>query len=137
VESGAFILPDAEAIAGSVSMSSPATFYETWPSEMNAAKARAPEVAKAFGPFFREIMKDGALPNKQKELIALAISVALRCEHCIYAHAEKCFKAGATGPEVMEAAGVAVMMQGGPGYTYLPLVARAVEHLESRAATQS
>jgi AhpD family alkylhydroperoxidase len=96
---------------------------------MNAAKDRAPELGRAFGPFFKELMKDGALPARQKELMALAIAVALRCEACIYAHVDKCLKAGATPQEVMEAAGVAVMMGGGPAYVYTPLVAEALSHL--------
>ena len=96
---------------------------------MNAMKARAPEIGRAFGPFFQGLMKEGALTVKQKELIAVGISVAVRCEPCIDAHVEKALKAGATGPEVMEAAGVAVMMGGGPSYTYAPRVAAALERL--------
>jgi len=110
-------------------------FYEQWPRQMHDMKARAPDIGKAFGPFFQGLMKEGALPIKQKELIAMAIGVALRCEPCIYTHVEKCIKAGATGAEIMEAAGVAVMMQGGPTYTYVPIVAAAVEHWEKKAAT--
>jgi AhpD family alkylhydroperoxidase len=105
-------------------------FYETWPATMNGMKARAPEIGKAFGPFFQGLMKDGALNVKQKELIALGVGVYARCEPCIYSHVEKCLKAGATPAEIMEAAGVAVMMGGGPVYTYTPVVAAALEHFE-------
>lgn len=108
-------------------------FYETWPAVMGAAKARAPEIGKAFGPFFQTLMKAGTLSVKEKELIALGIGIALRCEPCIYAHVEKCLKAGATGEQIMEVAGVAVMMQGGPAYTYMPIVSAALEHLEKPA----
>ena len=112
-------------------------FYETWPARMNAAKARAPEVGKAFGPFFQGLMRDGGdggLNVKSKELIALGIAVALRCESCIFAHVEKCLKSGASPREVMDAAGVAVMMGGGPVYTYMPVVAEALSHLEQESA---
>lgn len=114
-------------------MSDAKGFYESWPQRMVAAKTMAPEVGRAFGPFFRDLMKDGALPAKQKELIALGIGVAVRCEACIYTHVEKCFKAGATEAEIMETAGVAVMMGGGPAYTYLAVVAEAVKACELRA----
>jgi AhpD family alkylhydroperoxidase len=97
---------------------------------MNAMKARAPDLGKAFGPFFQGLMKDGALNAKSKELIAVGIAVATRCESCIYAHVEKALKHGATPAEVMEAAGVAVMMGGGPSYTYAPVVAEALAHFE-------
>lgn len=106
-----------------------AKFYETWPATMAAVKDANPEIGKAFGPFFQSLMKEGALAVKQKELIALGIAVATRCEPCIYAHTEKCIKHGATPAEVMEAVGVAVMMGGGPAYTYAPIVAAALKHL--------
>lgn len=110
-----------------------AAFYETWPATIGEAKARAPEIGKSFGPFFVGLMKDGGeggLAVKHKELIAMAIGVAVRCEPCIYTHVEKCLKAGATPKEVMDAAGVAVMMGGGPAYTYTPVVAAALRHFE-------
>ena len=112
----------------------PASFYDSWPATMNAAKARAPEIGKAFGPFFQGLMKDataeGGLSVKTKELIALGIGIAVRCEPCIYSHIEKCLKAGAAPKEIMDAAGVAVMMGGGPTYTYTPIVAAALDHFE-------
>jgi len=99
---------------------------------MNAMKTRGPDIAKAFGPFFQGLMKDGALPAKQKELIAVGIAVAVRCEGCIDAHVEKCLKAGASSAEIMEAAGGAVLMGGGPAYTYAAHAAAALERAEQR-----
>jgi len=101
-------------------------------SAMAAMKSRpgGAEIGKAFGPFFQALMKDGALPAKQKELIAVGIAVAVHCEGCIDAHVEKCLKAGATGPEIMEAAGVAVLMGGGPAYIYASSVAAALDRAQ-------
>ncbi|GMV25525.1 MAG: hypothetical protein AMXMBFR58_15560 [Phycisphaerae bacterium] len=110
-----------------------AKFYETWPGAMGLAKAKGPEIGKAFGPFFQGLMKDGGeggLSARHKELIAMAIGVAVRCDACIFTHVEKCLKAGATPKEIMDAAGVAVMMGGGPVYTYTSVVAAALEHFE-------
>lgn len=98
---------------------------QPWP--MEKLKARAPEIGRAFGPFFQEFMKQGALSVKQKELIAVGIAVAIHCEPCVDAHVEKCLKAGAAGPEIMEAAGVGVLMGGGPAYMYSALVAAAMQ----------
>ncbi len=112
-------------------------FYESWPAAMTKVKSRAPELGKAFGPFFQGLMKEsteGGLSVKHKELIAMAIGVAVRCDACIYTHVEKCLKAGATPTEVMDAAGVAVMMGGGPAYTCTSLVAAALEHFEQVGA---
>lgn len=108
-------------------------FYEGWAGKMTMAKAANPELGKAFGPFFQALMKEGALSVKTKELIALGVAVATRCEPCIYTHTEKCVKNGATAEEVMEAAGVAVMMGGGPVYVYTPIVAGALRHLAGGA----
>lgn len=108
-------------------------FYESWPETMNATKALNPDIGRAFGGMFQGVMKDGGeggLSVMYKELIALGIGVAVRCEPCIYAHVEKCLKAGATQQQVMEAAGVAVMMGGGPSYTYTTVVAAALKHFE-------
>lgn len=107
-------------------------FFEQWPSINGAMKARAPEIGKAFGQMFQALMKDGALTVKQKELIALGIGVAVRCEPCIYLHVEKALHAGAKPAEIMEAAGVAVMMGGGPVSTYAPVVAAALDHFEKQ-----
>ncbi len=99
---------------------------------MQAMKAASPAIGQAFGPFFQSLMKEGALPVKQKELIAVGISVAVRCEPCIDAHVDKALKAGASPDEIMEAAGVAVMMGGGPAYTYAPLVTAALRRAETQ-----
>jgi AhpD family alkylhydroperoxidase len=112
-------------------MSDAKKFYENWASEMAAVKEIAPDIGRSFGPFFQGLMKDGALSAKHKELIALGIAVAVRCESCIYSHVEKCVKHGATDAEVTESAGVSVMMGGGPAYTYLPIVVSALKQLRA------
>ena len=105
------------------------TYYRDGPARMARAKAALPNVVKGFGGLFQAVMGEGALPVREKELIALGIGIALRCDSCIYAHVEKALKAGATREQVLDAAGVAVMMQGGPAYTYLPKVVEAIDAL--------
>ena len=107
-----------------------ASFYQDWPHRMGRAKTAAPDAVKGFGGLFQAVMKEGSLSALEKELIALGIGIALRCDPCVYAHIEKAIKAGATRQQVVETAGVAVMMQGGPGYTYLPKVIEALDALD-------
>ena len=107
-------------------------FFQNWPGTNAGMKARSPEIGRAFGPFFQALMKEGALSVKVKELIALGIGVAVRCEPCIYLHVEKSLQAGATPEEIMDAAGVAVMMGGGPVSTYATVVSAALDHLVPR-----
>ena len=57
---------------------------------------------------------DGALPKKQKELIAIGISVVKNCESCMQWHIEQAASAGASFEEVLEAIEVAIEMGGGP-----------------------
>jgi AhpD family alkylhydroperoxidase len=106
-------------------------YYEQSSARMSHAKAAAPDVVRGFGGLFQTVMKDGAMTAREKELVALGIGLAVRCDGCIYAHVQKALKAGATRQQVIETAGVAVMMQGGPTYTYLPKVVEALDALET------
>ena len=105
-------------------------FYDTWAGRMSHAKSAAPDAARGFGTLFQSTMKEGTLAVRDKELIALGIGIALRCDGCMYAHVQKALQTGATRQQIMEAASVAVMMQGGPAYTYLPKVVEALDALE-------
>ena len=62
--------------------------------------------------------KDGVLDKKTKELIALALGVASRCDGCIGFHTQALSKLGATQQEVIETLGMAVYMGGGPSLMY-------------------
>ncbi len=110
-------------------MSTAAQHYQAWPDRVGAMRDEAPDTVRAFGTMFQKLMGEGALSVREKELIALAIGMALRCEPCIYSHAEKAAKAGATREQIMEMAGVVVMMQGGPGYVYMPKLIDALDAL--------
>lgn len=77
-----------------------------------------PQVMKGFGDMGKAAMADGALDAKTKELIALAVGVAARCDGCIGFHSKALVRLGATAPEVNEALGVAVYMGGGPSAMY-------------------
>ena len=96
-------------------------------SNMAKVKARVPNTVAAFGNLFQKVMADGALPTKTKELVAVGIAVGEHCEPCVYLHVQKALEAGCTPDEIMEAASVAVVMGGGPAYTHLPMVDRAIQ----------
>lgn len=111
-----------------VTPESVAEFHASWRLNLQKLRTAAPETARSFGATHLAAMKDGALPARDKELIALAIGLTQGCVPCIYLHTEGAIKAGATRAQVLEAAGVAVMMQGGPAFVHLPEVLAAVEH---------
>jgi AhpD family alkylhydroperoxidase len=77
-----------------------------------------PDVMSGFTSLAQGATKEGALDKKTKELIALSIGVASRCDGCIGFHAQALHKLGASEQEVMEALGMAVYMGGGPSLMY-------------------
>ena len=74
---------------------------------------KLPDVAKAFHAFTELCFEDGNLNQKNKHLIALAISVHDNNEYCIIYHTRGCLDAGATEEEMIEAIGVAAALGGG------------------------
>lgn len=105
--------------------------HKDWPemaTELSHAikevRLGTPEVMKAFSAMARAATQAGALDEKTKELIALAIAVAIRCDGCVAFHAQAAVKHGATRDEVMETMGMSLYMGAGPSLMY---AAQAVE----------
>lgn len=84
-----------------------------------------------FTQLHRQAMTDGALNTKMKELIALGISIAIRCDGCIAHHVHDALQARATRDEIAEAIAVAVLMGGGPSVIYGAEALQAVEQFEN------
>lgn len=80
-----------------------------------------PQAGKTFADFYESIWQDGALSRKVKELIFMACAVAYCSPRCIV-HVLPAIKAGATIPEIFEAASVGMIaagfVPGGPGIPY-------------------
>ena len=93
----------------------------------SALNAGMPEVMKHMDGLFGASLADGALSLKEKELIVVGISVAMRCDTCIVVHLVKALAAGATRAEILEACGVAIAMGGGPVMACVPVVVKYLE----------
>ena len=102
--------------------------------DIRSLRVGAPEVMKGFSALAQAALKADALDTRTKELIALAIAVATRCDGCIAFHAEAAMKQGATRAEVLETMGMAVYMGAGPSVMY---AAQAVEAFDQFAAKSS
>ena len=61
-----------------------------------------PEAFKGFVAFDEAAFKDGAIPLKYKELMAVAVALTTQCPYCIEIHAKKGKKAGASEQELAE-----------------------------------
>ena len=84
-----------------------------------------------FARLRKKAVEDGALSAKVKEMMALAISIAVGCEGCMAYHTHDAIQAGATRAELLETIGVGVMMAGGPGTIYAAHALDAVEQFLS------
>jgi AhpD family alkylhydroperoxidase len=69
---------------------------------------------QAFLDMEEAAYSDGALSKKEKEMIAVGISVVKDCESCMQWHIEQAAKAGASLREVLEAVEIGIEMGGGP-----------------------
>jgi AhpD family alkylhydroperoxidase len=98
---------------------------ENWPettkvlsSKLKNLRGGAPEVMKAFSSLAQTALVPKALDVKTKELIALAIGIAVRCDDCVAFHVKAAVQAGATRDEIMETLGMAIYMGAGPSAMY-------------------
>ncbi len=90
-----------------------------------------PETMQGFSAMAGAATKDGALNKKTKELIALALGVAARCDGCIGFHTQALSQLGATKSEVEEVLGMAVYMGGGPSLMYAADAIGSFEQFEA------
>jgi AhpD family alkylhydroperoxidase len=91
----------------------------------------APGTMAGFATLKRQALAEGALPTKHKELIALGIAIAIRCDGCIAYHVHDALRAGASREEVVETIGVAVLMGGGPAAIFGSEALEALEQFEA------
>jgi|SRR5690625_370734 len=88
-------------------------------SSNNAKLGKAlPSEMKGFMNLHNAALEDGALDPKTKELIALGISIGIKCEPCIVSHTQTLINRGVTRKEIEETVGVALFMGGGPATAY-------------------
>src|SRR6476620_9038646 len=74
---------------------------------------RMPSLAQYYNAFTEECFKEGALSKKDKQLIALGISLYSQDEYCIIYHVKGCLDEGANEQEILEAVGVTAAFGGG------------------------
>ena len=98
---------------------------------MRALNRTIPETTRGFAALSKAVKEGGVLGVKEKEYVALGISVAVRCDDCIAFHVEALMKAGATRDEMADVLAVAVQMGGGPALMY---AARALQCWDQLAA---
>lgn len=78
----------------------------------------APAAFQGFVAFDAAAFKDGAIPLKFKELMAVAVALTTQCPYCIEIHAKKAKKAGATEQDLAETTLVAAALRAGGAMTH-------------------
>jgi alkylhydroperoxidase/carboxymuconolactone decarboxylase family protein len=73
----------------------------------------APELWKKFSEWYGAVFAEGALSEREKALIALAVSHAVQCPYCIDAYTEASLEKGADLDQMTEAVHVASAIRGG------------------------
>lgn len=71
------------------------------------------ELGKKFFDYYGAVFKKGALSEREKALIALAVAHAVQCPYCIDAFSTTCLEKGGTEEQMMEAVHVACAIRGG------------------------
>lgn len=70
-------------------------------------------MGKKFFDWYGEVFKEGALTEREKALIALAVAHSEACPYCIDAYSSACLQKGADEEQMMEAVHVAAAIKSG------------------------
>ena len=90
------------------------TYYD--PSDLKkfgAISEFQPELAKKFFDYYGSVFQEGALTQREKALIAIAVAHTVQCPYCIDAYTTECLEKGADEEQMMEAIHVAGAIRGG------------------------
>ncbi|MFF4763830.1 carboxymuconolactone decarboxylase family protein [Streptomyces sp. NPDC001292] len=87
----------------------------------------APAINEAFDNFSRAVFAEGSLPEKTKQLIAVAVAHVTQCPYCIQGHTRLARRKGASPQEIMEAIWVAAEMRAGGAYAHSTLALHAMQ----------
>ena len=81
---------------------------------IHTLRAGATQPMDAFSALAKAATAQGALDSKTKELIATAVSIAIRCDGCLAFHVKAARRHGATREEMLETIAMGIYMGGGP-----------------------
>jgi AhpD family alkylhydroperoxidase len=107
------------------------------PSSRELARKRrelTPDTEAAFQAFSQKVFAEGALTEKMKQIIAVAVAHVTQCPYCIKGHTKAALRHGASQQELMEAIWVAAEMRAGGAYAHSAL---ALDEMQTAAATRA
>ena len=92
-----------------------------------------PDLFKSFMDFDQAVFKDGALPAKTKELMAVTAAHVTQCMWCIEDHTKRAKKQGASDEEIAEAAFVAMALRAGGAFAHSCIAMAVTDELAASA----
>jgi AhpD family alkylhydroperoxidase len=80
----------------------------------------APAEAAGYTAFAESVFQnhDGEIPQKYRELIAVAVALTTQCEMCLEGHVKAAADAGASQEEIAEVTFVTAAIRAGGAYTH-------------------
>jgi AhpD family alkylhydroperoxidase len=102
-------------------------------SGVGLLRQASPEAMKAFGSLSMAATASKAIDSKTKELMALAISIAVHCDGCVAYHTKMAHQHGATRDELVETVALAIYMGGGPAAVYGADAVRAYDQFSGKS----
>jgi AhpD family alkylhydroperoxidase len=94
--------------------------------------ALAPKNTDSWRAFSKAVFEEGALPEKTKQLIAVAVAHVTQCPYCIRSHTAQAMRKGASQEEIMEAIWVAAEMRAGAAYAHGNIALDDMESYKSK-----
>ncbi len=109
--------------------------YPPATKELNDKKAAlSSKNIKVWRDFSKTVFEEGALSEKTKQLIAVAVAHVTQCPYCIRSHSRQAVRKGASKEEIMEAIWVAAEMRAGAAYAHANI---ALDEIENMSAVRS
>jgi len=89
----------------------------------------APALGKKFFDWYGAVFADGALPAREKSLIALGVALAVQCPYCIDAYTRDALEKGCDPAQLTEVAHVAAAIKGGSALAHGLQMKNALERV--------
>jgi alkylhydroperoxidase/carboxymuconolactone decarboxylase family protein len=96
-----------------------------------------PKMAESFFAYYGQVMADGELTRREKALIALAVSHALKCSYCIDSYTSTLHKMHVSEAQMSEAVHVASAMAAGIALVHSVQMMNKLDQLETHFEKES
>lgn len=95
--------------------------------KLRKVRELTPDSFKAYVEFDKQALSEGALAQKIKRLIAIAVAHTTQCPFCIDFHTKEAKKLGATEQEIVEVMWISAALRAGASVAHSVLAVNAYE----------